>query len=75
MNVKNPNLLRSAGFLHGFGGCTSRESNPGLYRGRVLFYHWTTGASLLQQRNKTISLKAPFHLPLIIEGGVLYFLD
>ena len=20
-------------------GCTSRESNPGLYRGRVLFYH------------------------------------
>ncbi|OMO54394.1 hypothetical protein CCACVL1_27827 [Corchorus capsularis] len=19
--------------------CTSRESNPGLYRGRVLFYH------------------------------------
>ncbi|KAK8705663.1 hypothetical protein V6N13_049260 [Hibiscus sabdariffa] len=20
--------------------CTSRESNPGLYRGRTLFYHW-----------------------------------
>ncbi|KAB5532157.1 hypothetical protein DKX38_018827 [Salix brachista] len=28
--------------------CTSRESNPGLYRGRVLFYHQTTGASLFR---------------------------
>ena len=27
--------------------CTSRESNPGLYRGRVLFYHQTTGAALI----------------------------
>ena len=27
--------------------CTSRASNPGLYRGRVLFYHQTTGAGFL----------------------------
>ena len=31
---------------HLHNSCTSRQSNPGLYRGRVLFYHQTTGASV-----------------------------
>ena len=41
-----------------WGGCAGRESNPGLVRGRDVYYHCTTGA-LLPWRGRAAASVAP----------------
>ena len=53
--------------------CTSRASNPGLYRGRVLFYHQTTGASMVEALLTTI-LSICYYLTIITFSFSFYFL-